>query len=251
MKILAIETSTLTGSVALLEDGMIRAETTLSVSVKHSERLMPAIDRLLQDAGESLESVDLFAASVGPGSFTGIRIAVATVQAFCLALPETGLPDSGLPDSGLQKPSMSISSLQALACNGSYFSGLVVPLLDARRSEVYAGIYRMQGPKPPQIVGEEMAIDPHQLVERLNAPHFARVNLLFLGEGSLVYRDLINRELKGRALFAAAPLNFPRAAQVANLAWLQMQQGVAPDRLMMPRYVRPAEVSFPLRKVVN
>lgn len=236
MKILAIETSTLTGSVALLDQGVLKGEMTLSVSVKHSERLMPSIDRLLQDAGESLESVDLFAATVGPGSFTGLRIAAATVQAFCLAL---------------QKPSMSISSLQALACNGSYFSGLVVPMLDARRSEVYAGIYRMQGPKPPQIVGEEMAIDPHQLVERLSAPHFARVNLLFLGEGSLVYRDLINRELKGRALFAAAPLNFPRAAQVASLAWSQVERGVVPDRLMMPRYVRPAEVSFPLRKVVN
>ncbi len=236
MKILALDTSTLTGSVALLDDGILKGEMTLSVSVVHSERLMPAIDRLLQDAGLTLESVDFFAAAVGPGSFTGLRIAIATVQGFCLAL---------------QKPSMSLSTLQALACNGGYFSGLVVPLLDARRGEVYAGIYRTQGSKPPQIVGEEMAIPPDRLMEMLQEDRFNRLSVLFLGEGSLVYREVINRGLKGRALFAAPHANHPRAAHVASLAWEQVQRGVAYDRLMVPRYVRPAEVSFPVKKAVG
>lgn len=231
MKILAIDTSTLTGSVALMKDGDVVGEMTLSVSAKHSERLLPAVDRLLSDAGESLEAIDLFATSVGPGSFTGLRIAIATVQAFCLAH---------------QRPFFGISTLQALACNGGLFSGLVIPLLDARRGEVYAGIYRVNGTRPPQIIGEELALTPEQLVETLQEPNLARSNILLVGEGSRVYREKLNQGLKGRALFAPPAMNYPRAAHVGSLAYFQVQRGGVPDKHLLPRYVRPAEVSYPI-----
>lgn len=231
MKILALETSTLTGSVALLEDGVIRGEMTLSVSVVHSERLLPAVERLLTDAATPPESIDLFAVAVGPGSFTGLRIAIATVQGLCAAL---------------DKPAMGISTLQALACHGLFFPGLVVPMLDARRGEVYAGIYRNLGGKVPQIFGEELVLPPEALLQRLSDPGLAGAKVLVLGEGSQVYRDQINQALKGRGFFAPAPFQAPRAAHVAHLAWEQHKNGVAPDAMILPRYVRPAEVSYPV-----
>jgi len=217
LKVLAVETSTLTGSVALLEDRRLRGEVTLSVSVQHAERLLPAISRLLGDAGERLEEIGLFAVAVGPGSFTGLRVGVSAVQGLSLACG---------------KPAVGVSSLQALALNGSYFSGTIIPLLDARRGEVYAGAYQWGVGLPKMILPDEaIAID--RLIawtERLPPPH------LFLGEGVETAREVLTGDRMENRILDSSLLATSRAANVGFLALSEDAATLPP----LPRYCRPA-----------
>lgn len=198
LRVLAVETSTLTGGVALLMGESLVAETTLSVSVQHAERLMPAIDRLLSDSGVSLGEVDLLAVAAGPGSFTGLRVGLAAVQGLAAA---TG------------KRAVGVSTLQALALAGSHFKGTVVPLLDARRGQVYAAAFR-PGPVPRTLLEDRAVGLPELLSEiaRLPGPY------LFVGEGAFVYRDSLEKWSGGEKVIASPALGHPRAAYVGLLA---------------------------------
>lgn len=225
MKILAVDTSTLTGSVALLEEKenrlSLRAEVVLSVSVKHSQSLMPAIDRILSENQTAIGEIDLFAVSEGPGSFTGLRIGIATIQGLAL---------------GTAKPSIGVSSLLALGLNGSFFPGLVVPMLDARRGEVYAAVLRAS-----EFVMQESAVTPDDLLTRisqLSSPD----RLLFLGQGAEVHRDLIISRFGERAEFAPPGFNLPRAGHVGYLAWEKYQTTERSD--LLPHYLRGADLIF-------
>lgn len=201
MKVLAIETSTLTGSVALVEEERLLGEMTLSVSVQHSERLMPAIADLLTHSGVPLASVDLFAVSAGPGSFTGLRIGVACAQ---------GLAAS------IGKPLVGVPTLQALAMNGLHFPGLVVPLLNAYRGEVYRGLYQkvpgtfwsMEG------LAEDRVCKISELIDELGS---RKERTLLLGNGVEIIGEGPLQTLDG-AVMAPMTLNNPRASNVALLA---------------------------------
>ncbi|MBI2980770.1 MAG: tRNA (adenosine(37)-N6)-threonylcarbamoyltransferase complex dimerization subunit type 1 TsaB [Deltaproteobacteria bacterium] len=252
MKILAIDTSTLTGSVALLETQeagarqaapllTLRAEVILSVSTKHSQSLMPAIERIVTENLIGAGEIDLFAVSEGPGSFTGLRIGMATVQGLALAA---------------EKPSVGVSSLMALALSGSFFPGLVVPMLDARRGEVYAAALRLENSLLPHFekgglggfVIEEAAIIPDDLLVRLSQIS-SEGPILFLGQGAEVYRDLIASRLGERAQFAPAGFNLPRASHVGYLAWQKfLKEGNDSKSLTQPSYLRTASVTFPTAK---
>lgn len=219
VKVLAIETSTLTGSVALVSETQVISEVTLSVSVRHSERLLPAIDELLKNSGETLDNIDLFAVANGPGSFTGLRIGIATAQG--LALPR-------------KKPIVGVSTLEALALNGIFFSGLIVPTLNAYRGEVYSGIYRNRdGLLEP--LSDDRPISPSALAKDLskhNSP------ILLLGDGSELCREAVQNALgKDRVILAPIPLNYPRAANIASLA-LQKWKAGERQEMVLPRYLR-------------
>ncbi|HSA58226.1 MAG TPA: tRNA (adenosine(37)-N6)-threonylcarbamoyltransferase complex dimerization subunit type 1 TsaB [bacterium] len=210
MKTLGIETSTLTGSVALVEDGRLLGETTLSVSVRHSERLMPAIEHLLRDAEVAPSEIDLFAVAEGPGSFTGLRIGIAAAQGLALA--------HGRPVAG-------VSTLKGLAMNAAVFPGLVVPLLNAFRGEVYFGVYRMEGGRPVP-VQEDAVLPVAAFLERFRS---LEGDTLFLGDGvGLLKGD--GDPMKGR--MAPALFDAPRAANIALLA-----EGSSPSAVL-PRYLR-------------
>lgn len=141
VKILAIETSTLTGSVALLENDSLIGEITLSVSAQHSESLLPAIDQLLSQARVKSAEIDLYAVAVGPGSFTGLRIGIAAAQGLSLAH---------------QKPLVGVSTLRGLAMNAIFYSGIIVPVLNAFRGEVYFGLYRARDGIPFEIEADQV-----------------------------------------------------------------------------------------------
>lgn len=126
MRALGIETSTLTGGAACVEDGVIVAEYTLDVRQTHTAVLLPTIDRVLKDADWSLQDVDCFGVSLGPGSFTSLRIGLATVK--------------GLT-ADLEAPIIGVGTLRAMAA-GLHCGGLVMPVIDARRQEHYAAAYR-------------------------------------------------------------------------------------------------------------
>ena len=228
--ILAVETSTSTGSVALAEaslpDGSWRivGETTLNLSETHSSRLMPTIDRLFQETSRSIREVRGIAVGLGPGSFTGLRIAVATVKglAFSLGVPVTGIP-----------------TLDALAQNISFASSPVCPVLDARKKEVYAALFRGDGEGQPQRTGDYWVLSPEDLCSRITE------RTILVGSGAAVYAGIFREKLGPRAAFAPPELSFPRASAVARLSLPSFLRGRTLDlRTFGPLYVRRSEAEI-------
>src|ERR1041384_3228184 len=154
MRVLAVETSSLAGGVALLDGPRLVAEYLLDVSVTHSERLMSAVDRVLADARWTPRELTGLAVAVGPGSFTGLRIAVSTVKGLALAL---GLPIAAVP------------TLDAMAAAGPWVSLPICPVLDARKGEVYASRYRWQDGAMRR-EWDYIALAPERFAERLTEP---------------------------------------------------------------------------------
>src|SRR2546422_4099659 len=154
MRLLAVETSTLAGGAALLDGELVVGEYALAVSRPHSERLMGAIDRLLTDAGWTVRDLEGLAVSVGPGSFTGLRIGLSTVKGLALAL---------------SIPIVAVPTLDAMAALLPFAALPVCPVLDARKREVYPSLYRWDGSGMHR-GWEDLAIAPADLARRLDGP---------------------------------------------------------------------------------
>ncbi|NOX97985.1 MAG: tRNA (adenosine(37)-N6)-threonylcarbamoyltransferase complex dimerization subunit type 1 TsaB [Nitrospirae bacterium] len=232
MRILGIETSTRTGSVALVQGEGVIAEYTLNSKETHTARLMPMIDHILKDAHLTIRQMDAVAVSLGPGSFTGLRIGIATAKGLCLAL---------------RKPLIGISTLDALAHNIGHTSQLICPLLDARKGEVYTAIYRYRLPGKKQRLeklSKDMVLSLDKLLSKINA------STVFLGDVFDSYRDLIGKRLGKKASFAPPALNFPRAANVAVLGLEKLQSGEEEPGLseIEPLYVRRPEAEVQWEK---
>lgn len=228
--LLAIDTATSAGSVALCRDETLLGEILFNVRGTHSERLMATIRQLLAETGLDLAQIDAFAVVRGPGSFTGLRVGMASAQGLALA---TGRPVIG------------VSSLQALAMNLGEASLPVCALLDARKQEVYAGLFHMRR-RLPLPLGPEQVVAPARLLPRLEGP------LLFVGEGARVYRGLIEDHFGAQAHFASWPLNLPRASMAAALALERLRLGERPTlHELKPAYIRAseAEISLNLKQV--
>ncbi len=234
MLILALETSTLTGSVALVEapeseEGnggreKILAETTVSSPETHSARLMPAIDALLEGCALSIHQVKGIALGLGPGSFTGLRIAVATVKGLAYSL---GVPVVGVP------------TLDALAMNLAYASVLVCPVLDARKKEVYAALFRGDGQGQIEKISEDWVLKPEDLCARIPE------KTIFAGSGVDVYREIFRNKLGSKALFAPPEISIPRAATIARLSGPAFREGRTLDLFSFtPLYVRRSEAEI-------
>jgi tRNA threonylcarbamoyladenosine biosynthesis protein TsaB len=230
MLILAVETSTFTGSVALVEASLpegawrIVGETTLHLSETHSSRLMPTIDRLLRETSRAIQAVQGIAVGLGPGSFTGLRIAVSTVKglAFSLRVPVVGVP-----------------TLDALAHNIPFASPLVCPVLDARKKEVYAALFRGDGEGQLRRIGETWVLSPEDLCSRISE------RTILVGSGAEVYGETFREKLGSRALFASPEFSFPRASTVARLSLPSFQHGQTLDPLTFsPIYVRRSEAEI-------
>lgn len=192
MKILAIDTSSIYASCALLAEGDIRSEAAVNNGLVHSRSLMPMIERCLQNADTDIGQIDVFACVAGPGSFTGIRIGVCAVKGLAQAL---------------KKPCAAVNTLDCLRQNFP-FASTVCPIMDARRGQVYCAIYEE---KSILLNSSAMAIE--DLLALLKGK-----NTVFLGDGVKVYKDTIFAALKERALFAPSHLNYTRASAAAFLA---------------------------------
>src|SRR5262245_30280350 len=154
MRILALETSTLAGGVALLEDGRVVGQTLRDVALTHSERLMAMVHRLLEDCRASLAQLGGLAVSIGPGSFTGLRVGAATAKGLALALD---LPVAPVP------------TLDALAANLPFAAAPVCPVLDARKGEVYLSRYEWRHEGMARL-WDYLALSPEEAAERLQPP---------------------------------------------------------------------------------
>ncbi len=224
MKVLAVETSTMSGSVALLEDDVLISEYLLNIKVTHSERLMPTIDRILRDSAVSFSQIDGLIVSTGPGSFTGLRIGLSTIKGIALA--------GG-------KPVVSISTLDVLANNVNFAKYSVCPLLDARKGEIYTALYRLDGKGRPCPVTPYLALDPQQWLK------YITTKTIFLGEGLKVYRQLIEEGLKDLAVFAPTDYNYPRASVLGRLGLDKLCRGeVADITSLAPTYLRRSEAEI-------
>ncbi len=207
MKVLGIDSSSLVASVALVTDEILTAEYTVDFKKTHSQTLLPMLDEIVKLLDLDLASVDAIAVAAGPGSFTGLRIGAATAKGLGLAL---------------KKPLIHVPTVDAMAYNMWGASGLVCPIMDAKRSQVYTGLYYTQSGL--QVVMEQCPMDMHELAELLND---RGEPVVFLGDGVPVYRSIIEEELKVPYSFAPAPMNRQRASSVAALAMSALEGGAS------------------------
>lgn len=205
MRILGIESSSLVASVAIVEDGVTMAEYTVNFKKTHSQTLLPMIDAMVSLLDVELSSIDAIAVSGGPGSFTGLRIGSATAKGLGLAL---------------NKPLIHIPTLDGTAYNLFGASGLICPIMDARRNQVYTGIYRFE--KDFQVVMEQDAMDMNDLIGKLNTMD---ERVIFLGDGVPVHEKLIAERMNVPYEIAPAHVNRQRAASVAALGAVYFAEG--------------------------
>ncbi len=224
MKILAIETSTMLGGAAVMgeTEGLI-AEMRLNVKSTHSERLMTEVDHVLRQAGMTISEIDVFGVAIGPGSFTGLRIALSTVKGFSYA---TG------------RPIVSVPSLEALAWNFPFSAYPVCTMLDARKKEVYAAVFRWRDGGFERVMAEA-SVNPYDLLKSLDGP------IIFAGEGARLYRDAINKIAGNNALFPHPHSMAPSPSNVAFLGLKKAMRGEFSEPVgLVPLYLRKSEAEI-------
>jgi tRNA threonylcarbamoyladenosine biosynthesis protein TsaB len=222
VKLLALETSTVAGGAALVDGDRLVGESTLNIRVTHSERVMVVVDRLLADAGWRSSDLEGLAVSIGPGSFTGLRIGISTAQGLALAL---GLAVAPVP------------TLDALAAALPWAALPVCPVLEARKGEVYASLYRWDG-AAMQREWDYLALAPADLAARLTEP------VIVLGDGATaVSSPLVRLVPPARRL--------PSPACVAQLGQDLLGRGAGRSPAdLVPLYLRPSEAELKRRRAV-
>lgn len=243
MKILAIDTSTMLGGIAITDDSLgLIAEVRLNVKSTHSERLMTEIDHILTQAGLTLSDMDVFAVAIGPGSFTGLRIGLSTVKGLSYA---TG------------KPIVSVPTLEALAWNFPYCNYPVCTMLDARKKEVYAALFKWDNNGFIRLI-DEVAINVLELLKRFDENNtlshpvnkgglggLSHERVIFTGEGALLYRDKIIEGMGGKAILAPHEKMIPSPANVASLGIKKAQEGKFSEPIsLVPFYIRRSEAEI-------
>lgn len=222
MRILGIESASLTASVAIVTDDQLTAEYTINYKKTHSQTLLPMIQEIMSMTETDLKTIDAIAVSAGPGSFTGLRIGSATAKGLALAL---------------NLPIVSVPTVDAMAYQCWRADCLICPIMDARRNQVYTGIYEFcQGTF--HICMEQTAIEIDYLMSRLNGMGRA---VLFLGDGVPVYRERIGQMASVEVEFAPSFLSRQRAGAVAALGMEYFKKGICEDAAIhTPIYLRPS-----------
>ena len=205
MRILAIDSSSMVATVAITTDGILNAEYTINHKKTHSQTLLPMIAEIVKMIEIDMDSIDAVAITGGPGSYTGLRIGSATAKGIGLAL---------------NKPIINVPTMDALAYNLYDSRALICPIMDARRSQVYTGIYRFQEHKLVTVEAQ-MAVPMAEMIEKLNA---RGEEVVFLGDGVPVFGKMIQENLKVPYSFAPAHVNKQRAAAVAALAEIYFRE---------------------------
>lgn len=216
------------GGVAVADDSLgLIAETRLNVKTTHSERLMTVIDQVMTQSGLALDVIDAYAVASGPGSFTGLRIGLSTAKGLAYA---TG------------KPVVAIPTLEAFAWNFPFCRYPVCTMLDARRGEVYAAVYRWEDNSFVREIAET-SVRVEDLLTRL----FGTV--LFAGEGARAYRERIAAVMGGRAVFAPSDKMVPAPANIAALGLKKVAAGDFTDAFAaVPLYIRKSEAEVRLEE---
>ena len=209
MKILAVDSSGLVASVAIVEDDTLVAEYTINYKKTHSQTLLPMLDEIVKMTETDLQSVDAIAVAKGPGSFTGLRIGSATAKGLGLALG---------------KPIIEVPTVDALAYQ-LYGMPLICPMMDARRQQVYTGLYGFSSIEQGmefQVIEPQCAIGVEEIIEKINE---RGQQVVYLGDGAAAYEALIKERTKVPYVFAPANCNRQNAAALAVLAISYYERG--------------------------
>lgn len=229
MRVLALDTSTPVGSVAVVVDDAVVCELTIRVRESHGETLLPWVARGLEAAGLSAADLDLVAYSRGPGSFTGVRIGLSVAKGLALA---TGVPLLG------------VSSLRTLAHAAALSGDLVCPVIDARKHELYAAALSFPADGAPTEVVPEMVGAPAVVGARLRAAA-GGATILLVGEGVAAYADELLPVVATPTRVAPTTFGAPRGVLVARLATADYLAGAREDpALAAPAYLRPADAEY-------
>ena len=207
MKILGIDGSGLVASVAVVEDDNLIGEYTTGYKKTHSQTLLPMLDALGGMIDLDLNTIDAIAVAAGPGSFTGLRIASATAKGMGLSLG---------------CPIISVPTVDAIAFNMWGNSGIICPIMDARRGQVYTGLYSFSDDGSFNILREQCAVDFHDIAADINARGEA---VTFLGDGVPVFKELIDELVTVPVRLAPAHLNRQHASSVATLGSIYYKNG--------------------------
>lgn len=221
MYVLGIDTSTMTGGVALLQEEALVGEVVLNIRTTHSERLLPALEKLLQDGELELEEINLISVVTGPGSFTGLRIGVATAKGLSYAL---------------QKPLVGVTTLEGFGWQFAYFPGLVLPLIDARRERVF-----WQAFKEGQAINKPGYAN---LIELQSWCAERTEPILFVGDGAIAYATSLQTNFSG-AVLAPTSQSLLRPSAIAHLGYKKFLAGELSDAFTLnPTYMRKTEAEM-------
>lgn len=231
--ILALETATTCGSLALVAEGRCLAEYSLTTSTTHSRRLLAGIHWLLAQCDLSWPQIAAIAVGLGPGSFTGLRIALSTAKGLCMAA---------------EKPLIGVGTLDGLASQFPFSSLPICPVVDARKNEIYTALYRCNQQGIPEKTLEAMVIKPQRLPEFITTP------TLLVGDGLSLHGQMLKELLGESACLAPPEICFARAAGIGSAAWRLFRQGAFLDpATAVPIYVRAsdAELQFGEKKRIQ
>ncbi|MBT2634601.1 tRNA (adenosine(37)-N6)-threonylcarbamoyltransferase complex dimerization subunit type 1 TsaB [Bacillus sp. ISL-26] len=219
MTILAIDTSNYTLGAALVHEKTVMAEYITYLKKNHSVRALPAVNSLLADCGLKPQDLSKIVVAKGPGSYTGVRIGVTLAKTLAWSL---------------KLPIAAVSSLEALAANGRHFQGLICPLFDARRGQVYTGLYEYQDGRLQAVLSDQNVL----LTDWLGMLREKRSPVLFLGHDTGIHEETIIEGLKSQAVMGTAAQHNPRPSE---LAFLGMEKEEEDVHRLVPDYLRLAE----------
>ena len=234
MRVLAIDSSGLTATVAIVEDEQTIAEYTTNYKKTHSQTLLPMIDEMVRMVDADLKDIDAIAVAGGPGSFTGLRIGSATAKGLGLAL---------------DKPLIHVPTVDAMAYSMYGCEDIICPIMDARRKQVYTGLYSFSHKKNEdgglydepvfQVLRMQMAVPVEELIRHLNV---YRRRVVFLGDGVPVYKEMLAEGLKVPYSFAPSFMNRQRAAAVGALGIRYYEEGRYESAAeFRPEYLRKSQ----------
>ncbi len=228
-----IDTCCMASTAALCDERVLVAQTVVNRKKTHSEMMMPQIEQMFKSAEIDPSDVDVFAAAVGPGSFTGVRIGVATAKAMAQAA---------------KKPCVAVSTLEALAYSSKLFDGIVSPILDARRDQVYNALFDCKSGVMTRLI-EDRALALSDLFAELKE---LDKNILFVGDGTLVFEEDIKAALGEKAFFAPKTISMNLGGAVAEIGAEKYKNGesVTYDKLV-PSYVRLSQAERDLLEKKN
>jgi tRNA threonylcarbamoyladenosine biosynthesis protein TsaB len=222
MKILSIDTATESATCAVLDDKRLLGEIVFNYKKQHSVILMEIIDSLLKNLKLDITDMDGFVVSKGPGSFTGLRIGASLVK--------------GLSQ-GTKKPFVGISTLDSLAFNMAYTAGIICPIMDALRGNVYTSLYEFEN-ENLVIKSDYMLISIEDLIIILNKKDMP---VCFIGDGLLLYKDILKNSIKNTS-FAPVHLNVARASSMGELGIKKLENNIYDDLYSFaPFYLRKSQ----------
>lgn len=225
MKILAMDSSSLVATVAVVADGVMTAEYTVNYKKTHSQTLLPMLGEIVKTIELDMDTIDAIAVAAGPGSFTGLRIGSATAKGLGLAL---------------DKPVIPVPTVAGMAYNfyGISADTLICPIMDARREQVYTGVYTFKGSELVTVL-DQTAMDIRELIGLLNEKG---KKVIFAGDGVPVFKSIIEAECKTAFDFAPAHMARQRAGAIAALGEVLYGQGIVESAAEhKPEYLRKSQ----------